>query len=262
MIRIHPLGILLAAELLIAPLLAKPGGSVEQWQAGHNVDMAEVIGISRQSSPAVRKKWHIITKKFADMIDSLSDASALKMRIQRHAPAFNWSTYSHRIFFHWGFNTLPYAPNSATALGKRINLALDQLPPEKRAAAQRAIWEEIREAQRLRNQQMIAAIPIPDRQARSAVASILYNVHLLGDYINGAEGPTTALYPLDFVVNDIINAVNKLRCNDAAAKKTLVNKLRAAKRSRNALKVLDTLKAELPGVISKSPYKKYLLSDK
>lgn len=194
--------------------------------ADHKADMLRVIGISSDEPQEVRGKWNRIADEFAREIDS--DYSPLLRSVQSIAPAFTWGRYSHRIFFHWGFNDLPgsyeeYADaSSRSALVERIEIALEELPEQKRTTCSSRIWSVIKTEQARRNRRMMDCIPSPDRLTRNAIASILYDTHLLGDYVEGDYTTKRALYPLNSVIKDIRQTLKRLRDENRCRNNTLV----------------------------------------
>lgn len=272
----------LAFLTLGAPSWAKIAGSVERWQPGHSQDMALVIGLTADSPPALKQRWEDITKVFAKNIDNRLEASACQAMIKMTLPKFSWHGYGHRIFFHWGFNTLPRSmdsfkkdvsagsSNCENALTICLEEALQAEPEDKRAELEKHIWDRLRIIQASRNRRMMSAIPASDRDTKNSIAAILYDVHLLGDYIDGTEETCKALYPLCNIQGDIINAVNRMRVKDNAAKKVLVEELKKVSTSGSAYmskdaaaqkaeQLLKVLIAHFPEVVRQSPsYKKLM----
>ena len=267
----------LALLTLAAPAWPKVAGSVEKWQPGHSLDMAMAIGLTNDSAPILKQQWEEITKKFARAIDDKQEAAACERMIQEILPAFSWHGYGHRIFFHWGFNTFPRTfddykkeVSDKNALVACLVEALETEPEEKRDELKRQVWDRLRNIQSARNRSMMRAIPAPDRDTRNGIATILYDVHLLGDYIDGTEETCKALYPLGKIQGDIINAVNRIRVNDDTVKKKLIKDLKRLSSSntmymskdavaKRAEQLLNILIEHFPEVVRQSPsYKKLM----
>ena len=115
---------------------------------------------------------------------------------------FTWGNYGHRLLFHWGFNADPkyYAP-----LVKQIRSCLKGNPNAK--YEERKFFAYLmRNIQSRRNRKLINAVTsvtgIPTaRGYANAVATILYDVHLLGDY---STTNTSALPKIDDIENDLV----------------------------------------------------------
>lgn len=268
----------------ISPVYAKGRGSVKSWQPGHSLDMAQVMGVTQDSPIVVKQRWEKITAVFADCIDDRSEAAACNRMIKQMLPAFNSHNYGHRIFFHWGFNSFPPTvadfkkdvsngkSNCENALVCCIEEALQAEPEEKRNQLRKQVWDRLRFSQSMRNNHMMRAIPAADRDTKNAIAAILYDVHLLGDYIVGTEETSKALYPLFGIQRDIVRAVNRIRVKDDTAKKNLVKSLNAIKITGNAYlpkavaekqaqQLLQVLIDQFPEVIKQSPSYKSLMGE-
>lgn len=271
--------------LITSPsVYAKSRGSVVYWQQGHSQDMAQVMGVTQDSPLVVKQRWEKITAVFAECIDDRSDAAACNRMITQMLPAFNWHDYGHRIFFHWGFNSFPPTvadfkkdvsngkSNCENALVCCIEEALQAEPEEKRNQLRKQVWDRLRFSQSMRNNHMMRAIPAADRDTKNAIAAILYDVHLLGDYIVGTEETSKALYPIFGLQRDIVRAVNRIRVKDDTAKKNLVKSLNAIKingdaympkavAEKQAQQLLQVLITQFPEVIRQSPSYKSLMGE-
>lgn len=209
-------------------LLFLMGGEYAAAKSGaaHKADMLRVIGIPSDAPQKVKGKWNRIADEFAKEIDS--DYNPLLRSVQSIAPAFTWGRYSHRLFFHWGFNDLPgsyteYADAaSRSALVERIEIALAEMPEQMRTTCSGMIWSVIKAEQARRNRRMMACIPAHDRMTRNAIASILYDTHLLGDYIEGDYTTKRALYPLNSVIKDIRQTLKRLKDENRCSNNTLI----------------------------------------
>lgn len=267
----------MSLSLAVAPLTlgslayAKSAGSVEMWQQGHSQDMAMVVGLTKDSPQALKLRWEEITNKFAQCIDNKLDAAACLGMVRQIIPAFSWHGYGHRVFFHWGFNSFPQDMggykkdvSQENAMVICIEEALLKEPEETREKLRKQVWNRLRGIQSSRNRSMMNVIPAADRDTKGSIAAILYDVHLLGDYIEGEEKTCKALYPLSNIKGDIINAVNRMRVKDDTAKKRLVKALNGVAISGSAYmskdaaaqkaeQLLNILIANFPDVVRQSP---------
>lgn len=250
----------------------------KEWPelTGHSTDMVLVIGLPPKASDALLNKWEGITHEFAQMIDNLRDAAELSRKIKERVSGFNQGIYSHRIFFHWGFNTLPAdlrsyknSVSEQNGLVVSIEKALAELPAAEQDKAASDVLSLIIQAQRQRNSAMMNVIPSADRQSSNAVAAILYNVHLLGDYIEGSPNTKYALYPLAYIKKDIENALRRLRCKDSEKVANAIKELQKTgsmyssypsdtMMKKTAIEMLKTLRQHVPEIIKASPVGKEL----
>lgn len=262
----------------ITTFIEQTSSSGKEWPelTGHSTDMVLVIGLPPNASPVLLDKWVNITHVFAQMIDDLKDAADLSRKIKNRVSGFNQGIYSHRIFFHWGFNTLPSdlrsyknSVSEQNGLVASIEKAVAELPAAERDRAASDVLNLIIQAQQQRNREMMNVIPSTDRQSRNAVAAILYNVHLLGDYIEGTPNTKYALYPLAYIEKDIEAALKRLRCKDSAMVANAIKELQKTggmyysypsdtMMKKKAIEMLKTLRHHVPAIINASPVGKEL----
>ena len=189
--------------------------------------------------------------------------------IKEECPWFTWGSYGHRLLFHWGFNGDPkkYGP-----LQQQIKIAL-----EKDIAAKNLKGEELkryreREQKKLnqllirlqaeRNRKLITKVTdvmgIPrTRGYAGAVATIIHDVHLLGDY----ETPLISALPApDAIERDLIDhgfqrllkggdRTERLQKIDADLKEALKNGRGRTYRKRAEL-LLEKLKYCIPQILN------------
>ena len=225
---------------------------------GHSGDITRTLGLNVSNS-LQRKLAENITKTFAKYIDSQDDASALNRRIKQIVPGFSLGSYTHRLYFHWGFNG---DPRRSVALKHRIK--------ESEASSDQVamIWDIIIEVQAQRNKGMMDAIKnaIQEKNKKpcelthyeiNALASIVYDVHILGDYVKGTASAQLALQSFDAVVGDLIRASRKLGSNDYKSLNSLKNEINSAKfsgsPSQSAERMLRVLAKYIPLLINSSP---------
>ena len=172
-------------------------------ERGHSKDWNRVFGINdSESAKNIQPLWDVMQK----LIDSTKYLNEEKgsdyRRVKDEFKWFTWGSYKagghgHRLFFHWGFNAdlRQYPPLEAQVKRCLKKYAETQLEAGKTPEQVKAECEQQREAffkllfkiQGERNRALINKVievtGIPtSRGYANAVATILYNTHLLGDY--------------------------------------------------------------------------------
>ena len=227
----------------LAPLWEKAQKVIDQWQNVYNI------------------------QRNVDSKDA--DAHGRIPRIKEECPWFTWGNYGHRLLFHWGFNGDPktYGP-----LQQQIKIALEKDIAAKGLRGEEAGRYREREKkkleqllirhQRKRNSQLIKDVEkwmdIPKtRGYAGAVATIIHDVHLLGDY----ETPLiSALPPPDAIERDLIDhgfqrllrggdRTERLQKIDADLKEALKNGRGRTYRKRAEL-LLEKLKYCIPQILN------------
>ena len=182
---------------------------------------------------------------------------------------FTWGNYGHRLLFHWGFNGDPktYGP-----LQKQIKIALEKDIAAKNLRGEEAKRYREREQKKLnqllislqarRNRKLIEDVEnwmgIPrTRGYAGAVATIIHDVHLLGDY----ETPLISALPSpDAIERDLIDhgfqrllrggdRTERLQKIDADLKEALKNGRGRTYRKRAEL-LLEKLKYCIPQILN------------
>ena len=230
---------------------------------GHSGDMARVLGVDLNDSDA-KARMAKMANGFAKYIDC--DADELYSRIRAIEPTFSWGVEGHRIFFHWGLHG---NPRNSDALAEKVRNATggDLSRSEK-------IWEIIVAEQSVRNKGMFAQVstaydnikgdgrPAPFRHDDiSGIAALVYDTHILGDYICGTEKTQRTLIDISSVKRDVINAIRSITSGDDDFKdNALVNRfVRSIKdicvgtKSEQAQKVLDIMKKQVPPILKACP---------
>ena len=168
----------------------------------HTREWNDVFGIRDKTS---EKNIQPLWKVAQDVIDETkSDYDDLKKKFNW----FKWGTYTHRLLFHWGFNANPqsYAP-----LVRQVRSCLKDKSDARNQERQFFAYLT-KNIQAPRNKRLINAVVsvtgIPTaRGYANAVATILYDIHLLGDYIPTTEGKipnTSALPKIDDIEADLV----------------------------------------------------------
>ena len=138
--------------LCVALCFGKPAGSITG--SGHNGDITRILGLDTTNEKQ-RVLAQEICDAFAQFIDSQDDANRLNTRIKTIAPSFSWGLYTHRIFFHWGFNG---DPHRSSALTYRIQTSGASAKDVSK------IWEIILKEQSKRNKAMMKAVEMGIRR--------------------------------------------------------------------------------------------------
>ena len=196
----------------------------------HETDMLAVFGISAQDK-ALAKRLHPTLEVFCKHIDHDLYDFYRGLRLIMLPHDFSWGDYGHRIFFHWGFNT---DPRKSESLQRQFDLTTSD-PKVKERGFQYIIYVGSRtnsswnsqlkknndsapehlelkfpasvKGQAARNRDMIQAVgrlSPAQRKHHNAVATVIYNTHILGDYIEGKVHTQAAMQPLKAVISDTI----------------------------------------------------------
>lgn len=166
--------------------------------AVHKVEMLSVLGISPQDT-ILCERLRSTLDEFQTQIDLNWNSFYEQLKEAMKPANFTWGTYTHRLFFHWGFNE---DPRNSKALQECMSAATSDPRIIERG------YQCITKEQARRNRAMILAVgrlSAAQRKHLTAVATILYNTHIIGDYIEGTLGSQSAMISLDKVVEDIIN---------------------------------------------------------
>ena len=166
----------------------------------HIEDMHAVFGPSEKYDN-LNQMFEAITRLIDDREKNLTS------KLREIAPEFTEGSYSHRIYFHWGFNG---KPEDSMALNERIKLATDDMQ------VRRALFDRIRIAQKQRNDAIMRCVQKTcsgkalKRREKNAIAALAYDTHILGDYIEGTENTTKALMPMEKLMEDICTVFRRL----------------------------------------------------
>ena len=179
--------------------------------AEHVKDMHAVFGPS--------EKYDNLNQMF-EAITRLMDnrEKNLTFDLRQIAPGFTEGSYSHRLYFHWGFNG---QPEDSTALTERINAATEDMQVRKE------LFERIRSVYNRRRGKVMLRVQIcclnPNDRSKAlngremnAIATLAYDTHILGDYIEGKGNTTKALMPMEKLMEDICRVFQHLVREDQA----------------------------------------------
>lgn len=215
------------------------------WQ-GHSRDMQRVFPFEWKGRYAKDKNKNVIAfyREVSNYLDHPNGdmRSVIPHQIKNH-PKFGKLTYGrHRVWFHWGFtgNFKQYPP-----LRKSLHRGIRE---GKIAASDTTeFWRLLGEVVGKRNRELMdrAAIIFGNsfkREQRRALVSVLYAVHILGDY---QTKDVSYLAPVETIVADLKKALDDLagkypenRRKAAALKKKLSGV------AQNPAAVLDVMERE------------------
>ncbi len=236
---------LVLAVIVCSASFAKSGQEhIQLWD--------NVFGISDATSKGnIQPLWRAAQEVIDEIGNDYRD-------LQERFSWFTWGNYGHRLLFHWGFNSDPkrYAP-----LVKQVRSCLKGRSDAKEQE-QRFFAYLTRNIQSRRNQKLINAVisvtGIPTaRGYANAVATILYDVHLLGDYstINTAALPKIDDIERDIVENGFRRLISggdkseRLKAIDAE----LTASIRAGRGRVNSVRAIlltQTMKKYLPQILN------------
>jgi hypothetical protein len=141
--------------------------------------------------------------------DSFDDAGEEYLRFWRNLkakyPDFKTFEYRHRLFFHWGFNTkLKYYEPLKTCL-KKLKYSDEQID---------GIYRMIEKENDKRKERILKKIMQTTGMSRlysKALATILYDIHILSDW---ETGNGLGLMSIDQLRTEILYYGYKYLCND------------------------------------------------
>ena len=159
---------------------------------GHSKLWNDVFGISDYNS---RQNIQSLWDTAQEVIDEYDEDYK---ELRKNFEWFTWGSYGHRLLFHWGFNADPkkYPP-----LVNQVKSCLKDNPDAKEQEDKFFAYLT-RNIQAKRNRKLIASVEkVTGIPTSRAIATILYDVHLLGDY---STTNTSALPKISDIENDLI----------------------------------------------------------
>lgn len=181
----------------------------------HTDDARAVLGLSAKN-PESESRLAACLKLVSNAVDNEGEFETFYREKILEIPRFSRFSigpYTHRIFFHWGFNR---DPKHSDAVRRRVEACGWD------GSTTDAFWDLIKEEQARRNRKMMESVKETlgffDRQHQRAFASIIYDTHILGDYIQ-QEGDYSdkPLMNLDDLIADLHQALySDLRAGDDA----------------------------------------------
>lgn len=237
------------ALVLFSPVIASAKSGPE-----HCRDMLDVLGITPDmASSPVFQNANEAAKFITAKIDE--DYSPLRMRIASVAPDFSMGPSLHRLFFHWGFNE---DPRQNAALSEQVNLATES------QEVRRIIWDLILEEQGVRNRAMMSKVATEfnrnsglmlSRDEQNALASIMYNTHILGDYAHNPD-PTWSrgMVSIDAIIADTLRSLRlRLREPNMELVREFEQQLNTARgmpgTAQKAREILEWMKEYIPRIL-------------
>ncbi len=159
----------------------------------------------------------------------------------------------HRLLFHWGYNSRPW--------NEGLQAKVDALPwgrnPEEVKRFQQAIVNE----QQRRNKEANAMTETlfgfasggKDAAYANAMISIVYDVHLIGDYTPDNKD-FDGVQDISSVIGDLINAIRRI---DETEGRQLIKSIQSASQKQvpvqeKAENLLDILRTEMPSFLQKA----------
>ncbi len=159
----------------------------------------------------------------------------------------------HRLLFHWGYNSRPW--------NEGLQAKADALPWGRNPDELQRFKQTIANEQQRRNREANAmteklfgfASSGKDASYANAMISIVYDVHLLGDYTPDNKD-FDGVQDFSSVVGDLINAIRKI---DEAQGKALVKSIQTASKQQQpvqqkAVAMLEILRQEMPEFLQKA----------
>lgn len=234
----YPLLAFITAILLLLPSRMEAKQFGKGKNNGHEADMYAVLPFQRsvQISAWLESVHKTIDYPYNSYFEGLRSIPHQK---------FSWGKYGHRIFFHWGFNSEPWSP--------QIQEQVDKCGWDAGTIA--SFRAKLTAEQARRNQAIMEQTGIlfhfglsgQERAYANALASLVSDVHLLGDFTTENIAP---LPNLQYVINDIKTTLLERLPGDGQARQ--INRQLDATRTQypdtkvRAQAVLDILKKELP----------------
>lgn len=214
----------------------------EAWAkgcSGHKKDWYDCFGIEDKSSQDVLEKCF---NEFCKQIDDIDDFYG---KFKEKHRKFSRGKWGHRLFFHWGFNMNPRESRVFKEQLDRCGLSDEE---------KESIWQDVITEQSHRNTKMINAVRnttgLP-REQSSALATIIYDIHILGDYGGTLLEPLLEPYKIK---NDIKNQGIKRLKFKLKKQKEICSELdlaglKGTDEKDSARKILEILRNEMPQLL-------------
>jgi hypothetical protein len=206
----------------------------------HGRDYCECLGIDCKNNSI----YLDTLKDFSAQIDKPGEFYKL-LQNKYH---FSWDQYTHRLLFHWGFNE---NPKNLSILRLQVE---KEVPKSKRKEFYRCLIEE----QARRNKEMIKTIKngfrVQSKKKASALTTILYDIHILGDYSCKSCKVLEPLCDINKILKDITKHGIRRLVPDRNSNNRILNRLYSLQKLPNekeyAAKILEILRAEMPNLLS------------
>lgn len=244
-------GLRLLAAGILALLLVSTQDSRVLAKSGqeHSDDARAVLGISAKN-PESESRLAATLRLVSNAVDGegeFRDFYHDKVLEDPRFPRFSIGPYTHRIFFHWGFNR---DPKHSDPISRRVEACHWDI------STTDAFWNAIKEEQGHRNTMMRDSVGQTlgffDRRHQRAFASIIYDTHILGDYIQQEGGYSDKpLMNLDDLIADLHQALySDLRGGDDAISLNKELKAISGGDRERAERMLVTLKQRVSSIIT------------
>lgn len=239
--------------VLICLLLLSPIGVFAHSGAEHLADMKRVMPFEDVEQNRRVFKFFRLMNSYIDWPGQAPGTKFDREAYKRPAviaehPKFGnirWEG-KHRIWYHWGFNT---DPKQFPPLVNSLNAAIDQgvITKDDLPEFWRLMSDEIAKRNRFLLNQVANAfgygqlgnISAQQRRQLNGLVTIIYSVHILGDY---QTDDIEVLAPLSRVYADISNAIDNLAGKDASnVEKAKAIKAALKKSQSSPAKYLNTL---------------------
>lgn len=171
----------------------------------HISDMLLVLGFDNSQN---KTKAYENAKVVAQYITKrMDDCRSLRDKIRKVEPNFSEGPAGHRCFFHWGFNSDPMKSEYLKrqidkSVQKENYYRIKELILNEQANRNRAMMNTLHYCFEQNSKLMLT------RSERNALASFMYNIHLLGDYESSKIGQDKPLPSLNRIIDDTIRSVN------------------------------------------------------
>lgn len=170
----------------------------------HISDMLLVLGFDNSQ---YKTKAYANAKEVAKHITfTMDDCQSLRDKIKTVEPNFSEGPARHRCFFHWGFNSDPMKSEYLKrqidkSVQKENYYQIKELILNEQADRNRKMMNKLHDYFGKNSKLMLT------RSERNALASFMYNIHLLGDYESSKIGQDKPLPSLNRIIDDTISSV-------------------------------------------------------
>jgi hypothetical protein len=205
----------------------------------HKKDFCDCLGVNCKPNDGYVDSL----RKFSNLIDDADEFyNELKNIYQ-----FKRGHYGHRILFHWGFND---DPRQSAVLKQQVELSVPQ-------SQQESFYKYLISEQARRNKKMEKIIRtgfnVQNKKAH-ALTTILYDIHILGDYSCKSCTILEPLCAIDRVKKDITKHGIRKLVPDRGSNYAILKQINSVKKTYSdkeyAYALLDALKKELPKFLS------------
>lgn len=238
----------------------------------HCSEMLQVLGVDRTRSHY--QALQSLAETVTNTADKDWDKLLTELNSDIHAGHldygernFSLGPSGHRLFYHWGFNA---KPENQPLLREQVSQAVEKqhLMIETRLCqgeditlafiTEDNLWQVINQAWEERRARAIekARELVKSPQQAEALALIMFDVHILGDYDPVDNKIIEPLAKPEELAKEIAASIGKLGCKDRkkseATVRLVMNAAKNADRQVAASKILEILKFRLPSDLAES----------